>query len=214
MSSTGAGVNLYPSWAKVAEAAPNLPNGVIYSWNMDEASGNRVDSVGGQDLVVSGTVSGVAGKNNNAVNSVTGGINYLSKLSIPMTLTSFTVAVWVKKSAGGGTTLSWNFPLIISATLGIRVNTVALGSAPPVDGNWHLVIGWADGTACGASTDDGTPVTDTHDKTSGAYTLYIPDPDDASASLVDELVVWNRPLTAAERTALYNAGAGTFYPFS
>jgi hypothetical protein len=36
----------------------------------------------------------------------------------------------------------------------------------------------------------------------------------ASGALFDELVIWNKALSSAERTALYNSGAGKTYPFN
>src|SRR5690606_33503128 len=48
----------------------------------------------------------------------------------------------------------------------------------------------------------------------GAYSSAAAQVDSIINGQVDEVYCWNRVLTADERTELYNAGAGKFYPFA
>lgn len=94
----------------------------------------------------------------------------------------------------------------------------------PTTATWYHLIGWNDATAdtVNLAVNDGTA-----DSTStAAFT-----PNNAAAEFrigarvfvgavnpwdgrLDEVGLWKRVLTAAERTQLYNAGAGLAYPFT
>jgi hypothetical protein len=89
-------------------------------------------------------------------------------------------------------------------------------------GVWYLVIGWHDATAdtvniivnnasaVSAATANGTPATSTN-------ALFIGSLSDGTSqsldAILDEMGFWKRVLTADERTALHNGGAGNTYPF-
>lgn len=97
-------------------------------------------------------------------------------------------------------------------------NSTSFGG--PSTGQWYFVVGWYDGVNLNIQINDG-PVDST------AYTLDIYDGLGAFAiggyydaggnefwdGRIDSVSLWKRVLTAAERTALYNAGFGLDYPF-
>ena len=95
------------------------------------------------------------------------------------------------------------------------------------DGNWHFIVMWYDttsrtlnlrldnaaglgetGTATGTSTLPSTLI----DFQIGARQFG--GAQDYFDGLIDEVGFWRRVLTPAERTTLYNGGAGLTYPFA
>lgn len=92
--------------ASFAPAAPNAYAGVIAYWQLDEASGTRVDTVGGLNLVEGdGTVgsAAVTGKAfTTAARFVDGNTDYLTKdtgCNILHNRSAFSVAMWLKPTA-------------------------------------------------------------------------------------------------------------------
>ncbi len=47
----------------------------------------------------------------------------------------------------------------------------------------------------------------------GCFPIGMPEPSQCIVGKVDEIGIWNRPLTQSEVISLYNGGAGKFYPF-
>lgn len=99
----------------------------------------------------------------------------------------------------------------------------AINTTPMVAGQWFFVIGWYDSTAhtLNCQVNNGTvnsvaftgPIfhaaqpTLAHVFTADNVSTYY-----YTNSVIDEVGIWTRVLTASERTALYNGGAGL--PFS
>lgn len=93
--------------------------------------------------------------------------------------------------------------------------------SPIPNNTWHHVIAWHDSVKneIGIVIDNGTPVTLAH--TGGVQARpaewFMLGASTASvrrmAGKLDEAGLWKRMLTAAERAALYNSGAGRTYPF-
>lgn len=90
-----------------------LTNLLAY-WRMDETTGNRLDSVGGLDLVPSGTVGKVTGKIGDGAAEITSATSYLSAsgtLPADFSGNGYTLAGWVRidTSSGSATSEVFNF---------------------------------------------------------------------------------------------------------
>lgn len=139
--------------------------------------------------------------------------------------TGFTIGAWIKNPAGGDadnlvgqwTTSSQKFALrIVSGNYVLSVSTdgtaatSVVAGAVPGDSNFHLVMGWYDPVAdlIYASIDNGAATSaafsGTLHTTTSAFTVgrY------ATGALMDGVFVADAPLSAAERTWVYNGGAG------
>jgi hypothetical protein len=90
-------------------------------------------------------------------------------------------------------------------------------------GVWYLVHCWHDATnnQIGISVNAGTPNTLSHSAGVAQYTtdfmlgrLTTNDSSSLLDGVLDEVAVWNRVLTSAERTQLYNGGNGLAYPLT
>lgn len=213
--SFGIGVNSFPSWEEHGAAAPNLSSGLTHYWLLGEASGAaRADSVGALTLSeLAGGVARATGISGNGASFT--GAEFLGNLTANIDTSSFTLSVWVKASSGLAT-LVWTPHIIIykASSLGVRVEGAVLGTGPTYNNTWQHVLVWGDGSNASVSINGAAAVTAAYTPGSGAQTLFLNDPDDSVVGVVDELAIWNRPLSAAERTLLYNGGTGTFYPFS
>lgn len=149
----------------------------------------------------------------------------------------FTIAVWIKTSTAGRLIASkragvtengqWNFSISGTGNLlfwdyngsAFQFLTSGESTNTVTDGNWHLVgfsrIGtagtyWLDGAA------NGTKTALSNLSYSTTVVRFGSDPYSGTFfnGAQDEAGVWNRALTSAEITSLYNAGQGLQYPFS
>lgn len=102
------------------------------------------------------------------------------------------------------------------------VAKVRESSSAPVAATWTFVVGWYDSAAqtVNIQVNDGTvdsAATGAAALTTGTGTFEIGGRNGVPAAYhdgrVDETGLWNRVLTAGERTMLYNGGAGITYPF-
>jgi len=163
----------------------SLNTNLVACWRMEEASGNRVDSVSGHALVPSGTTANIGSSTGKLGNAVT--FTSLAYLAVPDSPAlslglgqSFTVAFWVyctafgaeqglvgKGNAGTGLGHEWHFTLLES-TQYVRF-LVGSGSAnlnavyttiPVVLGTWTFVVGWFDATTHqqGIQLNSGAPI--------------------------------------------------------
>lgn len=156
--------------------------------------------------------------------------------------TDFTIAAWVKAEslpAGNHTIVakynvtgnqreywlrydSGTFTLLVSSdgstTTTRRASTFGIATV----GNWYYVVAWHDSVndLIGLSINNSTPETVAHttgvfDGT-GEFCIGSRNPAatvDFWDGLIDEAGFWRRVLTPAERTDLYNAGAGRDYAY-
>jgi hypothetical protein len=223
-------------------AAVNLASGLISYWKMDEATGNRVDQVGGVNtFTVGGTLSSITGKLNAGASGA--GAGYLIAADHPSQHPSgsFSICGWLLiHNLAGASGLHmllnkwasnnqgfiicydnsvnvWKFVLAPTSTSSLEVTV----SHTPTAGTWyHLAAVYdATNTQIRLRVNDGAV---------GAASSPFPDPPYASTAgalslllstlfsdaAVDELGWWNRALNSAEISALYNGG-GTppAYPF-
>jgi len=218
--------------------SPLLTNLVSY-WSFNT---NFNDQHGANHLTNNNAVTRVAGKNGQAADFEKDTTQYLSYTDpAPFGDIDFTCSLWFKRESfsadavpfGGGKafglTLSTYFFLIgadgrlffMFGDGGVNAYTP---TTPYNDTNWHHVIGWHDAAANTINLQvDGGAVFSSN--TGGAFPSSIDGPSGIGRGyysnvmtyfdgLIDEVGLWRRLLTPAERTALYNAGNGVTYPFT
>ena len=216
----------------------NLKTSLVSWWGHNETVGTRVDSHGSNDftVVTAGSSTGLVG-NASVYGSNTVAIRTADSPTDAKLTGDKTIAFWIKPdnltdlryfgmdnvtanrewnfnrtdfSGRGYTFAAWNS----SSTL-IRASSFI----EPVVGEWALLIGQYDDTAkeIGISVDGGimaTIATGTSSMfTSGTAPLVfgIPPGGSGFVGAADESAIWNRLLTVAEITALYNSGSGIGY---
>jgi len=236
---SGSGVT-YPDFTPAAPTEPLLVSLVSY-WKLDEASGNAVDAHGTNHLTDVNTVTSNPGKVGTARQFVIANSEMLQVADNATLRTGdidFTTAGWFYADAIPGNVALWgkdvdtthrDYRLDINAAAtgprfilftssggvaGIKETGTALAT-----GTWYFVVAWHDsaantisiqindGTVFSAATTD-IPGTSTAAFEIGAF-------GDAGAywsGRIDEVGIWKRVLTPAERTQLYAGGAGVTYP--
>jgi hypothetical protein len=214
----------------------SLLDGLVAYWKLDETSGTRIDSAGSSNLADNNIVGSTTGKIGNAANF--NGTNYLSTTSTWAPSNSFTISAWIKLNSALKRTIvgqDWadtppeirnflfridngtlEFFILSGGATSVNLSSVALN-----DGNWHFVAAIYDDTASTIKI-----WADTNTNTAGsvptpsfqATTIYVGRrqfliaPDNFIGD-IDEVGIWNRALTAAEISILYNSGAGITFPF-
>lgn len=210
-------------------------------WKLEEASGVRVDATGrGNDLAETGTPIRDTGKQGYA-GKFEGG-EYVSKATnadLSFFNKSWTIAAWVNGNpvnsaiiAKGDTApdlTNIEISLVTNAVPQFQINIWVGGAAQVLaatsfgalsPATWYFVVAWLDlaGGTFNIQVNNGTVDSD-------VLGTVIPNGNDPFAigayadglasfiGLVDEVGKWDRVLTAAERTTLYNGGSGNTYPF-
>ena len=212
----------------VAGQSVILLDGLMSYWRLDEQSGIRYDAHGTWHLTDNNTVGYDAGRFNNAAKFVAVNSEYLSVSTGVLTLDDFAISTWVRLDAstggnqiffrhyGVGST-GWQIYADYSDKLRFSISGGSSILTGPIleIGEWYYVACWRDGGAFymqvdGNSVADGTItgsiiITDTlyvGQNSAGSY---------FANATIDEAGYWNRALTASERSALYNNGAGLSY---
>ena len=210
---------------------PSLYDGLIAGFHLDEISGNPIDFVGSLAPTLNTVTQGVTGKFGKCV-SIDIGYVGLNTNSLLGGLSSFTFACWQKDNlnqtrnnlAGsyGGSRMYAFAQNSFNQWLGyIYVGTAIQGGSfnPPAGVNWidytrwYLVIFEWTGTEFRCyvdnqqsinfhSTPAGTIQKGTTETIGGSWR------DGDSYKNIDEALYWNRPLTADEKTNLWNEGNG------
>lgn len=213
--------------------ASTLLNGLVAYYKLEESSGHLVDSVNGYNTTSeTGLAYQQTGKLNYCIDSSTTDQAIIGDNS-NFDLTNVTVAGWMK-STGSWTPLFSNFihsgsnfygyglyfnngyPAFEIATDTTEV--IATADDPANDGNWHFVVGTYDHSNVKIYVDGDLQTDQPSSSMNIVYTDavvrigYI-DGTQATGSL-DEIGIWNRALTQAEVTELWNSGTGKTYPFS
>lgn len=221
-----------------------LVDNIVSYWKMDEASGNRADSVGSNTLTANGTggVGSAAGKINDAADIESADDDYLSITDAAQTgldiLGNFTLSVWMKPESLSGAVspgivtkltagtgyafvLDWSSAPAWKPTWVREDSSTPLqGASAPSVGNWIHYVWTFDGTDLRLYTNgalDGGPAAYTSHSDSGAnfnIGRSVLYSSRKYDGLIDEVGVWSRAITAAEVTSLYNSGAGLTYPFT
>ena len=222
----------------VAAADSTLLTGLVSYWNLDEQSGVRYDSHGSNDLTDNNTVGFDTGVNGAAASFVAANSEWLTSSSTDFDFgdTSFTVSTWVNPTslAAAQCFVARDVDTRRSFTLdydgGLRWYINGGGGADKLDysggafvvGQWYHIVASYEGTTkqLGLYVNGGTGQTQTATNTppAGAANLTVgrrdyPGAECYANARIDEVAIWSRVLTADERTELWNAGAGKFYPF-
>jgi hypothetical protein len=217
--------------------------GLVSYWNLDEASGTRVDAHGDNDLTDNNTVLSVINAppalDGAAASFVAANTEWLSKdndTSLAFGDADFTISAWFKTVAHGGFIIghaingtAFNYTLqcyegdlywyVFDGTT--RVGDVNGSGGTLRDGNWHHVVAWYSTTGTDRvyfSVDDGTALSDTLSgpptKSTADFNVGVEDVNAPWDGQIDEVAIWSRVLTADERTELFRLGRGKFYDFS
>jgi len=221
-----------------AGTSPGTSN-LISWWKLEEASGTRNDSHGTNHLADNNTVlNDAAGKKSNAASFVTANSEWLSIASNASLQTGdidFTVGLWVKvtgastvrfagKADAAGSASEWyleglEFSGQYYPTFSIKNNSLALNNDIINANTWAFVVAWHDATAnkIYIQVDNGSPASENlaSGPTAAADGFSIGRAGERAANymggLIDEVFLYKKVLTAAQRTWLYNAGAGRTY---
>lgn len=223
-------------------AASTLLTGLISYWNLNEASGSRADSVGGNNLTDVNTVGSTTGVVGNCADFVEANSEALTSTSGDFDFgdTTFTFAGWVwfddlsvsfgfpfiiDRSTSGSTS---QFELFVAPTGGLlfRFNgttQASFGSGTLTTGQWYFIVASYDaaGDEISLQIDNGTAHTASLSGgilTPGAGDLTLGGRFNGTALFLDgrldEWGAWSRLLTTQEKDDLYNSGSGTTYPFT
>ncbi|MBN2115754.1 MAG: hypothetical protein JW730_04245 [Anaerolineales bacterium] len=207
--------------------------GLISWWTLDETSGTRNDSHGTNDLTDTNAVGYAPGVKGNAASFVPANQERLTVPDNPDISTGdidFTLVahVYLNNAANAynlvdksGTAAAYDYRLAYNPATGfrLRVGTATYVDSGPVSANtWHTVIAWHDSVndTLNIQVNDGTVNTVSY--SGGAadtdYPLVLGAAADGTYTLdgrLDEVALYKRVLTAAERTWLYDGGSSRTY---
>jgi hypothetical protein len=224
-------------------AASSLLDGLVAYWKLDEASGIRFDSVGTNHLSDNNTVGSAIGKIGNAASFVAANSEYLSSASAALDLTgNYSISVWINFTSSITSIVLGRYNDGANRGFAIRTSNGEIqfyhavqGSSeggfisnvinsPPSynDGTWHHCVATFEIGIGSALYINNTLVGTANTTTSGissytqAFRVGAQDgvPGRYYTGEADEIGIWGRVLTPAERTQIYNGGAGITYPFT
>lgn len=206
-------------------------------WDLDEASGTRVDAHGSNDLTDNNTVVSATGKKGNAADFTRANSEYLS-VADNSTLDAgdidLTLGCWVKldsKPASMGIMGKWDgdteyilyyntssdrFQFIVNDGSGnTLVNADTLGS--PSTGTWYFIMAWHDeaNNTINIQVNNGSVDSEAHSTGikvgTGIFTLGRFTASNYFDGQMDSPFLAKDLFTTDERTWLYNSGAGRSY---
>jgi hypothetical protein len=228
-----------PATVVVEVPSPLLTNLVSY-WKLDEASGTRADAHGPNPLTDHNGVGSAAGKIANGAAFVAASAQSLTyaDATAPLGDEDFTYALWINQATinpSGGMVVTKDD--VSGRSYGIYVNSGArfwfnadnpradvLDAPGMLVGTWYFLVAWHDATANTISLQvNNGPMSSA--PTGGVFpnasavpvrigARQYPGFEQYFNGLIDEVGLWRRVLTPAERTQLYNAGNGLTYPFA
>jgi len=216
-----------------------LLNGLVSYWPLNDQSGQRNDAFGTNHLTDNNTVLYDVGKSGNAASFVGVNSEYLSKASFAPPTTGISISLWAYAVADAqypilagwcATTQPFlvfasNANVFVRASNGGQIQVVSTGNEFSAS-SFHHVLAWYDTTDKKARIciDNGTiyataaGVNSAIDAGDNVFTVGgLVSPVGGLVDFtgrIDEVGIWSRVLTTVEQTALYNAGAGKFYPFA
>jgi Concanavalin A-like lectin/glucanases superfamily len=220
----------------------SLTTSMVSYWQLEEASGTRVDSFGSNNLTDHNGTGQAAGIIGNAASFTAASTQYLSKTSnssLQLGGTDFTIMAWVRitdKSTTRAFLSKWNLDIssveyileydqsvdqFLFATSpngssgDVLLHAATFGS--PSVNTWYQIFAWFDsvGGNMFISVNNGSADT-------AAQSLVFTGTADLQLSAqffsgsqvqlwqgqIDEVSIWKRVLTSAERTQLWNGGQG------
>jgi hypothetical protein len=213
-----------------------LSNGLIAYYKLEDLTAE----VGGANLTTTGGAGFAAAKINDGLDNPGGGARLSSTSALfgldgPATRT---FAAWVKADVlagspgiisnwanGVGTVVQWLLwydagSLKFQVRDSSNVDHVATWAGSFTTGVfYHIVFSYDSATGTvSVNVDNGSPNTTTSsDVKAGTTELALGNRNNGGAGFdghIDAFGVWDRLLTGAEQTALYNGGAGVEYPFA
>lgn len=218
-------------------ASGDIITDLLSYWKLDESSGDAIDAHGDVDLTVSGASYGGTGIINDGFDF--DGNDKLRKTGItgnPLDATDLSMVAWVNPTALGG------FQRILGAANTGGSNRYSLlfngdKLAYQIDGTGHAdpsTTAVSDGVLTHIAvvfdasannvkyyingTLDGNEPTDANEIDANLTIFCIGANSDGNlqffTGVIDEVGVWNKALTQAEITALYNGGNGLAYPLT
>lgn len=219
-------------WSRPASGgSSSLLNGIVAYWKFDEGTGTiTADATGnGHAVTLVNSPAWAAGKINDGL-SFNGSTNYGT--FGPITgLPSLSISAWIKTTTVSsaamivGSSGATNFQVrvasgkagVICGQPGEALSPLA-GTTTINDGNWHHIVFTNDPAGNAVLYVDAASEASEAGANLSAYDMAeIARLGYSSAQYfngtIDEVGIWNRALTAAEVTELYNAGAGNQYPF-
>lgn len=231
-----------PTPTPTPTVATSLTQGLQSYWQLNERWGLRLDRVGVNYLTDINTVTRAAGKLTYAAEFAAASQQYLTIADNPSLSTGdvdFTLAAWVyltdksgsrgiiAKSTGGSFD-TFEYGLDYYKTLDTFRLLVSNGTTAaaatwnpsPALNTWYWIVAWHDSTndqIC-IQVNNGPPNCTPY--TAGGFDSPFPFTIGRNYGAwvwngrIDGAGFWKRVLTPAERTALYNSGAGCDYPFA
>lgn len=225
----------------VSDVNPWL-TGLVSYWKMDEASGNAIDAHGTNHLTDNNTVTSAAGKIGNARDfekDNSESLSIASNATLRMGDIEFTITAWVKWETTGGVqvvlgkddespnreyTLYSNAGVVTAliAPTGAAGSAVNLTGPTASAGLWYFIVYWHDPVANKIYLQVNNGTIYELAVSGGAFAGTAPFIIGGLGGplryqfdgLVDEVGIWKRMLTPAERTELWNSGNGKTYPFT
>jgi hypothetical protein len=224
-------------------AASSLLDGLVAYWKLDETSGTRIDSTGSNNLTDNGGVGSTIGKQGNAASfSGSNDLSLTSSTDLRLDNTDFTVAFWVNfdtlpvgafitilgKHDGLGLREYWfyrhqstNKIALLTSPNGTTVEFLNTVGPSLNTGQWYFVVGErnnATNTATlyihdGINWDSGSFTSNGVWAGTALFGISRTGGFERLEGIVDEVGIWNKLLTAAERTQLWNSGSGLTFPF-
>lgn len=224
-----------------ASGPATLPVDLYAFWSLEEESGNRVDATGnGHTLTDNGTVTSNPGKVGTAAQFTLGEQERLTRTDANFPSfgdIDFTIAGWAFLDTVGATqplvskfasspqrewmlyylsgTNRFQWRVTGDGSTQTTLNANSLGA--PVVSTWYFIVCWHDAAADTISIQVNNGTADSTAHTAGVFNSTADFMLGAHGAFeyfqgrLDQWGVWKRVLTAAERTYLYNSGAGRSY---
>jgi len=241
VSVSGAFASVALSKPSLPAIEPSLWDSLVSYWKLDEESGVRYDAFGDNDMTAYNTPgygTGIINNSMRVVHANNEGLYHVDNEYLSVDGVDFTISAWVNFSDTSdiyGMIAKGNAPLgqqeymlyFEPTTSDIRFYISSSGSVSSyissdvlTPGQWFYVVAWHDLS----SNEIGIQVNN-----SDVYTSTVPDSIIATDGVfwigrywgggvlnghIDEVGLWKRILSPAERCALYNDGAGLAFPFS
>ncbi|MFN8370239.1 MAG: LamG domain-containing protein [Bacteriovoracaceae bacterium] len=212
----------------------NLTTGLTAFWDMDENSGDRIDSLGTNDLTDNNTVAATGGRVDNSAVFDSANSEYLSSITNSDLETGdidFTLSFWVYLTDNsvstplinkwGGTTDEFSVEWVNSGDIRFKVGTGTVNYSTSLNNNtWYHIVAYHDATnnLIGISLNGGTATTAAHatGNSVGDSNFYIGRDSGGTTYFtgrIDAVGFWKKVLTSYERKVLYNSGSGRENPF-
>jgi len=212
----------------------SLATDLVSYWELEEASGTRVDSHGSNDLTDNNTVGQATGKIGDAADfEASQSERLIASSPFTTATTDFSVSMWFKpESIGAYQSLMqngrqsnfWNilihpngrfqffkdniaeYPSTFTLAAGTWYHLVIVKTGDGANNMAFFVNNAAAGTASVGTIS--TPATAAY---LGAYTTQGTSFVFHADGIIDEVGIWSKALTSTERSDLYNSGAGIPY---